>query len=417
VSRAAGVVAMPSAEAIAAAAAATKYARRGWLPIPVDPLTKRPLEKGWTDATGKANSVDRYISGGVGVVLGGVSGGIVDVDVDAPEARRIADLFLPETACVFGRPNAPDSHRLYYSKGLNKTERITNPKGGCIVEIRSSGGQTVMPPTMHKAGRREWVQEGEPARVEAPDLVEPVRRMASAAMIASAWTNGRRHEIALALAGTLLHLGMSREDARDFMVGVCVAADDEEQRDRVDALLDTDARVKAGGPATGLPKLESLVGAEVARQVLGLLAYNYEPDPDVADEPLAEVVLQVPWVKFDVLKFLSSPAIAPLSLEQVGAVVKLLAHAWHRPNQALPDDPDELAIMTGISAERWNAIAPQILKRCCTRAHDGGLRITAPFDLAALAADVVRNTRRAGRASAAARRRRFGSADPRRNRR
>jgi hypothetical protein len=36
-------------------------------------------------------------------LLGSKSNGLTDVDLDSPEAVKIADYFLPETEAVFGR--------------------------------------------------------------------------------------------------------------------------------------------------------------------------------------------------------------------------------------------------------------------------------------------------------------------------
>ena len=41
----------------------------------------------------------------LGILLGAPSGGLVDVDIDAPEALALRDRFLPPTRSRFGRPN------------------------------------------------------------------------------------------------------------------------------------------------------------------------------------------------------------------------------------------------------------------------------------------------------------------------
>ncbi len=81
------------------------------------------------------------------ILLGEPSGGLLDVDVDCDEALRLRKL-LPTTSCKFGRKSKPESHFLYLVEGeLPKTMKFTDPDGQCLIELRSTGAQTVFPPT------------------------------------------------------------------------------------------------------------------------------------------------------------------------------------------------------------------------------------------------------------------------------
>lgn len=49
----------------------------------------------------------------LGILLGTPSGGLLDVDLDAREAVALAETFLPNTACRFGRAGKQNSHWIH----------------------------------------------------------------------------------------------------------------------------------------------------------------------------------------------------------------------------------------------------------------------------------------------------------------
>jgi hypothetical protein len=55
----------------------------------------------------------------VGWLLGD---GLADIDFDAVEAAAAADVLMPTTPAVSGRPSAPLTHRFYLCPGLTATE-------------------------------------------------------------------------------------------------------------------------------------------------------------------------------------------------------------------------------------------------------------------------------------------------------
>lgn len=91
----------------------------------------------------------------VGLVLGTPSGGLIDIDLDCPQAIALAPTFLPPTEWVHGRPGAPRSHWWYVEPGeVPTTSQFRAPNGTMIVEFRSTGGQTVVPPSVNKDGEQ-----------------------------------------------------------------------------------------------------------------------------------------------------------------------------------------------------------------------------------------------------------------------
>ena len=270
-----GVGAVPESSAIIDAARA--YVRRGWPPIPVPFRTKRPVLNEWQRLRIDEAQLPRYFDGhpqNIGVLLGEPSGGLVDVDLDAPEAVRAASILLPRTDAVFGRPGKPLSHRLFACKPPPKTVQFRDPQGAMLVELRGTGGQTVFPPSIHESGEQiEWTRNDAPTRIDANDLRTAVARVAAAALIARQWpAKGSRHDAGLALAGGLLRAGWAELEARNFIQAVAVAACDEEVEDRVKSVETTRQRLQAGETVTGWPTLAEKAGGKIVKRVQRWLA-------------------------------------------------------------------------------------------------------------------------------------------------
>jgi P4 family phage/plasmid primase-like protien len=255
--------------------AAREYVARGWAAIPVPRGSKNPAFDGWQDLRLTAADVDAYFGGdvNVGLVLGAASGGLTDVDLDAGEAVVAADVLLPPTAMVHGRPGKPRSHRWYVATPVAATKKFLDTDRSVLVEVRSTGHQTIVPPSVHTSGERvAWVGQGlDPAPVDGAQLIGAASRVAAAAILARRWSSGSRHETALAVAGVLLRGGWAEPDAELFLEAVARAADDDDVADRVRAVAYTASRIKANQPATGIPSLGDLVGEAVAARVLGWL--------------------------------------------------------------------------------------------------------------------------------------------------
>jgi hypothetical protein len=248
--------------------AASGYIARGWAPIPIPSGRKRPTLSGWPALRVSQATLSQYFNGhsqNVGILLGAPSGGLVDVDLDAPEALQLSDEFLPPTASVFGRPSKPLSHRLYVAGPPVNTIRFEDTGGASLVEMRSTGAQTVFPPSTHPSGETvAWERDGEPARLDGRILHARAARLASAAMFARHWpAKGSRHEAAKALAGALLRAGWDPEEAEDFILSMTLVAGDEEARDRPDNVRTTVRRLAQDRPATGRSTLAELLGAAV----------------------------------------------------------------------------------------------------------------------------------------------------------
>lgn len=68
------------------------------------------------------------------------------------------------------------------------------------------------------------------------------------------------------------------------------------------------------------------------------------------------------WFKFAHIEFLLDPRISTLKLAEQGALLRLMAHAARQnPFGSLPNDPELLSAMVGLTLPRWNKIADVVM--------------------------------------------------------
>jgi hypothetical protein len=254
--------ASPPAEpcVVSARAAAVKAIREGFAPVPIPAREKNPGFSGWqntrlTEADVPARVAD---DGNLGIILGAPSRNAQDVDLDCDEALRLADGFLPVTGREHGRPSAPRSHRWYVSDEPGAVVRFKDPdnKSETLVELRGSGGQTVIPPSVHPSGERlMWEKDGEPAAVPLAELHPAVARLAAACLLARRYPEANRQDFTLALAGFLLRRAMPAPDVEALLLAVARsipgAARPEDVRHIKRNVADTAKKISAGKKTTG----------------------------------------------------------------------------------------------------------------------------------------------------------------------
>jgi RecA-family ATPase/DNA-binding Lrp family transcriptional regulator len=257
---------------------ALKYASQGMRVIPIPLRHKAPTLKEWQKLNLGEKEIREYFSkpSNIGVLLGEPSSWLVDIDLDDPLAVKLAPYFLPSTEAVFGRDSKPCSHWLYICFGA-KTTKWMDLDGQMLVELRSTGCQTVFPPSIHPSGETiTWHKQGQPVQISRNGLEKACSRLASAVLLAKNWpSQGTRQDTALALAGGLIRLGFSEEEAENFIEAVTIGAGDEESRDRIKTVLYT-ARKAGSSPTTGWKRLSELIGNEVVEKVLQWLGAKKE---------------------------------------------------------------------------------------------------------------------------------------------
>ncbi len=321
-----------------ALAAARDYTRRGWRVVPVIPGQKGVALTGWQAMRLDEDELPKWFGpiggrggGGlhhnIGVLLGEPSGGLVDVDCDAPEAREAAEQLLPPTGMISGRASNPASHYWYRVVGeLPATTKYADPsptppprgeglpdmsepfarmggsgspprvgEGGAqrregsahhttmLIELRSTGGQTVVPPSVHPSGEVvRWERgsisstQGEPSVAPARELRAAVARVAAVALVARHWPDeGQRDEAAKDLAGLLVRGGWAEEEVDHFTRLVARIAGDEEWQQRAKA-RGTARKLAEGSPVTGGKSLAARLsghGADGVRIVSRLVVW------------------------------------------------------------------------------------------------------------------------------------------------
>jgi len=220
-----------------------QYRETGWDIFPLN--GKQPRVK-WSSAfKGEWSGADN-----IGVALGKRSNGLTDLDCDWPEACTNARAIIGrERTKAFGRAGKPFSHFIFYSD-VPKTRKFTLPKSFLalkvpdehaltVCEVRSTGGYTMFPPSVHPNGERvEFENECDVARVDADWLMRSAGLIAFLSVCERFWPgDGAQHDSALAFAGILKWADFPEAVAAGF-VGA-MSASDREKADRLRAVADT----------------------------------------------------------------------------------------------------------------------------------------------------------------------------------
>ena len=274
--------------------------RRGVAVIPVPADEKNPGRFGWEALRITEEEIPNYWTNGqnIGVLVGEPSGWRVDVDLDADEAVKIAGRFLPPTL-TSGRISRPHSHWWYIAPeavtqdwSVPDREKQTDVK---LVELRSTGRQTLVAPSTHPDGDSYIWHSGsglELAEITADELAARCRELATATFIARRVPPiGGRHDFALALAGFLLRPGRLDEGLALKILNAAWHAAEADSREAVRDLesivRDTAANLEAGEPVVGGPTLDERAPGIVRRLTKWWGWSNYDPQLDLYSRSLA----------------------------------------------------------------------------------------------------------------------------------
>lgn len=200
---------------------------------------KRPIEKAWQSRT-ETVPFEQFSEGdNVGLLLGAPTK-IVDIDIDDAECLKLSDIFLPETDLIFGRPSRPRNHRFYRVDAPGETTQFQG-HDGMLVEVRSTGCQTMIPPSRHPDSHEELRFEnfGLGSARSHDELVAGALELAIAGVVKRHWKKGQRHRLSLGLAAVLNHAGWDQSRSRTFVGKLTRAFMDEEPEDRARCVSDT----------------------------------------------------------------------------------------------------------------------------------------------------------------------------------
>lgn len=296
---------------------------RGMVPVRLKGGTKSPTVPGWTQMTREryhsrpvaeefpAPSALHPTGSNVGLVLGQASGGLVDIDLDHPLTARIGRLIFPPTAMKHGRDGFALSH-LWYRVTDGPPDQvvqwmdptISEKKKRVILELRSTGGQTMIPPSVHPDTQEQLQWIGQPfGGDEGPRAVTRVEIQWWAGLTAMMYHlieagighEGSRHSAYLALAGGLLrwpgHPGQPHTVWEHFLPQtidwLCELTDDDQRRSR-EVVTSTLEAIRAGKNVQGFPTLREVLGEdadphikrviEISRQLELLQGYEWTPE-------------------------------------------------------------------------------------------------------------------------------------------
>ena len=238
------------------------YLSLGISPVPIESGTKKPVSNDWNNPHKRFDDPALYRNRNIGIRLGSVSGGLVDVDLDTPEACAVAPHLLPPTRMRMRKQGKPIAHYFYRCRPVPCTR-----KWGAV-ELRSQSpdgkpAQTLVPPSIDEDGLpREWGDEPlEPAEVSGDKLQRACLLTAIAAAVLPHYQNGTRHQLALALAGWLRKCGVAEHEAKAVVNALASATHDNERDDRLRAVSDTYA--KPLDSIVGMHRLRVLLPAEI----------------------------------------------------------------------------------------------------------------------------------------------------------
>jgi hypothetical protein len=215
--------------------------------VPVSADAKRPYHPDWPNR--EFSAADFQEEDNVGGKWGDPSHGMVDIDCDTPFACRVGEQLI-KIGPRYGRPGKHASHYLLRSAGAKSKKFVDPITKQMIVELRSTGSQSVLPGSTHVSGvRYEWERREPPAEIDPVHLTRDVGVIAACAFVASLW-KASRHGFAIALAGFFAKNGVSRERAHRLVGLITLAAEDEEAADRLRAVEDTYDRFGNGDQIT-----------------------------------------------------------------------------------------------------------------------------------------------------------------------
>lgn len=293
--------------------------RRGYQPIPIKSGSKRPHISAWPHVRWPSEEkviqdFDEWVQEGaanLGLLLGAPSGGLVDVDLDHPIALKLRAYFLPPTFMRTGRVGSPMSHHWYVVEDVDSpppSRQYKLPDGAVSVELRSTGGQTVIPPSIHTSGEpyrwegAEWGGSHGPTVVDGKKLAVQVALLGLGSVLVENWpSEGSRHEAYLSLAGGLLRYGNEgvhpwwESNLPVLIRALAQATHDSDGPDarESETMRSTLDRLRSGGAATGFPKLAEFIGNDhaeqarrLAREVESLSGWVPEKPPaiEITDE-------------------------------------------------------------------------------------------------------------------------------------
>lgn len=242
----------------------------GYRLIPLREGQKRPIHDEWGKNTYTLEDLNQQ----VGLLI---EQGMVDVDLDWPELRRLATDDYYDTM-AWGR-RGEVTHLVYRAElDAPVTFRLPKVTGAPILEgdhaytvceLRTSAAgeayQAMIPSSIHPDGDElRWFNEIVPQEAPAETLVQVFGMYAGIAVLTRFYPgHGMRDEFALALTGCMVRAGWSEDQVERFMAYLCRLTGDDEIKMRASKARRTLKRLEAGRKVAGIPKAAEIMGIPI----------------------------------------------------------------------------------------------------------------------------------------------------------
>jgi len=249
----------------------------GFSVVPIEHRQKGLRLLGWETLRLSAEDLPKYFKhgspGNVGILLG--LNGITDVDLDCDEANQIADEYLPQTSCVFGKSSTPRAHRVYRIDPGIPSIRIIDP-----VKRGTSNKNTILELRCLKADKTVGFQtvaagfhtsdepigffngcSGLPSETTAEVLTDAVNKIGAVVLLHRNAPDAGRNPYFMAVAGILARSGWAFGESHRLMRSlwglIWPNAVDEHACEA--ELRATYRKFEAGGEVTGIPTLREFI--------------------------------------------------------------------------------------------------------------------------------------------------------------
>jgi hypothetical protein len=274
----------------------TQKIRRGvlnWLDLGVSPIPirrgKSPGYAEWQDLRLSKKDYKQHFTNGeaIGGLWGEPSGGIIDLDLDWDEAAFIAPYLLPETL-MYGRGKRPSTHYLYKCSAAKEPFKWTFlKKDKPVVELRSTGQQSVLPPSRHPDNDSYRIEHDVPiTTISKPELYEVIQSVVLGAIFLRLYPEaGLRHDYVHGITGTLLHAKWDEARVRSVIEAVIQEAPEKskDRRERKRTMQNTIEKFRDGSSTIwGLPKLKEMeyLAKDEVERIKNLLKIDRTPEHD-----------------------------------------------------------------------------------------------------------------------------------------
>ena len=189
---------------------------------------------------------------------------IVDVDLDCEETQQLADSFLPETDCEFGRESTPRAHRLFKVLDLKAKDTRkyfdykdpAQPKKAMLVEVRANKHYTMCWGQYDNGEKVTWTKHGDPTEITWDALNKACALLSVASVILRKYpVSGTHDEYLRLVVNTLWHHKVTKEDCTSILKAVIACHECENCNESKLSKIETTYGKDRTDHIAGLPKL------------------------------------------------------------------------------------------------------------------------------------------------------------------